>query len=100
MAVGRSGADDAIRRYDRGTPLAKADRSLEKVEKLIELFEPFILLNEHDFVAENVEKLSYALVAEEKQLFDYDTDPGELTNLAGVSKHAMVLAQMKALLKH
>jgi fatty acyl-CoA reductase len=55
------------------TPLAKADRNLEKVEKLIELFEPFILLNEHDFVAENVEKLSYALVPEEKQLFGYDT---------------------------
>ena len=55
------------------TPLAKADRSLEKVEKLIELFEPFILLNEHDFVADNVEKLSYALVPEEKQLFGYNT---------------------------
>lgn len=55
------------------TPLAKADRNLEKVEKLIELFEPFILLNEHDFVAENVEKLSFALVPEEKQIFGYDT---------------------------
>jgi len=55
-------------------PLAKADRNLEKVEKLIELFEPFILLNEHDFVAENVEKLSYALVPEEKQLFGYNTN--------------------------
>ncbi len=54
-------------------PLAKADRNLEKVEKLIELFEPFILLNEHDFVAENVEKLSYALVPEEKQTFEFDT---------------------------
>jgi hypothetical protein len=54
-------------------PLAKADRNLEKVEKLIELFEPFILLNEHDFVAENVEKLSFALVPEDKQLFGYDT---------------------------
>ncbi len=54
-------------------PLAKADRNLEKVEKLIELFEPFILLNEHDFVAENIEKLSFALVPEEKQLFGYDT---------------------------
>jgi len=54
-------------------PLAKADRNLEKVEKLIELFEPFILLNEHDFVAENVEKLSFALLPEEKQLFGYDT---------------------------
>ncbi len=55
------------------TPLARADRNLEKVEKLIELFEPFILLNEHDFVAENVEKLSYALVPEEKSLFGYNT---------------------------
>jgi long-chain acyl-CoA synthetase len=55
------------------TPLVKADRNLEKVEKLIELFEPFILLNEHDFVAENVEKLSFALVPEEKQLFGYNT---------------------------
>lgn len=53
-------------------PLAKADRNLEKVEKLIELFEPFILLNEHDFVAENVEKLSYALVPEEQKLFGYN----------------------------
>jgi len=42
-------------------PLAKAERSLERVEKLIELFEPFILHNEHDFVADNVEKLAQAL---------------------------------------
>lgn len=54
-------------------PLAKADRSLERVEKLIELFEPFILQNEHDFVAENVEKLSFALVPEERERFGYDT---------------------------
>ncbi|HEY4053816.1 MAG TPA: SDR family oxidoreductase [Terriglobales bacterium] len=54
-------------------PLARADRNLERVEKLIELFEPFILQNEHDFVAENVEKLSYALVSEEKEQFGYDT---------------------------
>ncbi|HLW43222.1 MAG TPA: acyl-CoA reductase C-terminal domain-containing protein, partial [Candidatus Acidoferrales bacterium] len=45
----------------------------EKVEKLIELFEPFILLNEHDFVAENVEKLSSALVPGERDLFAFDT---------------------------
>ncbi len=54
-------------------PLAKAERNLERVEKLIQLFEPFILQNEHDFVADNVEKLSYALVAEERELFGYDT---------------------------
>jgi long-chain acyl-CoA synthetase len=55
------------------TPLARAERSLEKVEKLIELFEPFILLNEHDFVAENVEKLSHALIPEERGAFGFNT---------------------------
>jgi len=55
------------------TPLAKAHRSLEKVEKLIELFEPFILLNEHDFVAENIEKLAQALIPEERADFGYDS---------------------------
>lgn len=54
-------------------PFARADRNLEKVEKLIELFEPFILQNEHDFVADNVEKLSRALPAEERDQFAYDT---------------------------
>jgi len=54
-------------------PLAKAERLLQRVEKLIGLFEPFILLNEHDFVADNVEKLSYALVPEERATFGYDT---------------------------
>jgi len=54
-------------------PLAKAERNLEKVEKLIELFEPFILRNEHDFVADNVAALSYTLVEQEKADFAYDT---------------------------
>ena len=54
-------------------PLVKAERNLERLEKLIELFEPFILLNQHDFIAENVEKLSYALVPEERRQFSYDT---------------------------
>ena len=54
-------------------PLVKTERNLERVEKLIELFEPFILLNVHDFTAENIEKLSYALVAEERDQFGYDT---------------------------
>lgn len=54
-------------------PLAKAERSLERVEKLIELFEPFILHNEHDFVADNIEKLDHALVSEERETFGYGT---------------------------
>jgi thioester reductase-like protein len=57
----------------RKPPLARVERSLERLEKLIQLFEPFILLNEHDFVADNIEKLSHALVAEEKKQFGYDT---------------------------
>lgn len=52
-------------------PLARAERTLERVEKLVELFEPFILHNEHDFAAENIERLSYALVAEEQENFGY-----------------------------
>ncbi len=33
------------------------------------------------------------------QLFDYETDPGELTNLAADPKHADLVAQLKGLLK-
>jgi Male sterility protein len=55
------------------TPFAKAERSLARVEKLIELFEPFILRNEHDFVAENIERLANALTPEERPSFGYDT---------------------------
>jgi thioester reductase-like protein len=54
-------------------PLVRAERNLERVEKLIELFEPFILFNEHDFAAENIEKLSHALVPAEREAFGYDT---------------------------
>jgi thioester reductase-like protein len=53
------------------TPLVKTERSLERVEKLIELFEPFILLNEHNFAADNVEKLSHALEEDEREEFGY-----------------------------
>jgi thioester reductase-like protein len=55
------------------TPLARAERNLEKVEKLIRLFEPFILNNEHDFAADNVERLTHALAGDEKTIFGYDT---------------------------
>ena len=57
----------------RKTPLAKTERSQERVDKVIQLFEPFILHNEHDFVADNIEKLSYALVPEERATFGYRT---------------------------
>ena len=55
------------------TPLARTERSLERLEKLIVLFEPFILNNEHDFVAGNVEKLNRLLPEEERETFGYDS---------------------------
>ena len=55
------------------TPLAKTERSLERLEKLIVLFEPFILNNEHDFVAGNIEKLNRLLPQMERETFGYDS---------------------------
>ena len=54
-------------------PLARQERDLEKVIKLINLFEPFILQNDHVFEAANVERLSAALPPEEQAAFGYDT---------------------------
>jgi alcohol-forming fatty acyl-CoA reductase len=53
-------------------PLARQERELEKVIKLIALFEPFILYNDHVFEAANVERLSAALPTEERARFGYD----------------------------
>ncbi len=54
-------------------PLARAERELEKVIKLIALFEPFILHNDHTFEAANVESLSAALPEDERKAFEFDT---------------------------
>jgi fatty acyl-CoA reductase len=56
----------------RRAPFARQERDLEWVENLIALFEPFILLNEHVFEAENVRLLSEALPEEEIRTFGYD----------------------------
>ncbi|MFZ3330022.1 MAG: SDR family oxidoreductase [Candidatus Acidiferrales bacterium] len=53
-------------------PLARQQRELEKVIKLISLFEPFILHNDHVFEAANVERLSAALPPAERADFGYD----------------------------
>ena len=53
-------------------PLARAERDLVRVEKLIELYEPFILHNEQVFEAQNVQMLSEALPLEERAAFGYD----------------------------
>jgi hypothetical protein len=53
-------------------PLARAERDLARVEKLIELYEPFILHNEQVFEAQNVQLLSAALPPDERAAFGYD----------------------------
>ena len=53
-------------------PLARQERDLEKVIKLVALFEPFILHNDHVFEAMNIEQLSAALPAGERAEFGYD----------------------------
>jgi len=52
-------------------PLARAERDLIRAEKLIELYEPFILHNEHVFESENARLLSAALPPEERLLFGF-----------------------------
>jgi long-chain acyl-CoA synthetase len=54
------------------SPLVRRERDLDKVEKLIELYEPFILHNEYVFEARNVELLSAMLPPEESEIFGYD----------------------------
>src|SRR5580700_8564418 len=61
----------AISLHMKKAPLAKAERDLSRAEKLIELYEPFILHNEHVFECENARLLSAALSAEEQAIFDF-----------------------------
>ncbi|MBS1840409.1 MAG: SDR family oxidoreductase [Acidobacteria bacterium] len=56
------------------SPLAKAERDLNRAEKLIELYEPFILHNEHVFECENARFLTAALIPEEKEMFAFDPE--------------------------
>jgi phosphoserine phosphatase len=53
-------------------PLARQERDLERVIKLVALFEPFILHNDHVFEASNVERLNAELVPAEDTAFGYD----------------------------
>ncbi len=54
------------------SPLVRQERDLERVMKLIALFEPFILENDHVFEAANVERLTEELPPEELATFGYD----------------------------
>jgi len=64
----------AIRMMWSKPPLAKTERDLVRAEKLIELYEPFILHNEHVFECENARLLSAGLDSEEKGLFDFSPE--------------------------
>ena len=55
-------------------PLARQERDLMRAEKLIELYEPFILHNEHVFECENARFLSASLSPEERVLFAFDPE--------------------------
>jgi long-chain acyl-CoA synthetase len=55
-------------------PLAKAERDLTRAEKLIELYEPFILHNEHVFACENARLLSAALPENERGIFSFEPE--------------------------
>jgi Male sterility protein/haloacid dehalogenase-like hydrolase len=63
----------AVEPFASKPPLARQERDLEKVIKLISLFEPFILHNDHNFEAVNVERLSAALPENEKVDFGYNS---------------------------
>jgi len=64
----------AVSLHMKKAPLAKQERELIRAEKLIELYEPFILHNEHVFECENARLLSAALLAEEKAIFDFSPE--------------------------
>jgi len=61
----------AVSLHMKKAPLAKHERELIRAEKLIELYEPFILHNEHVFECENARYLSALLSPEERALFDF-----------------------------
>jgi thioester reductase-like protein len=64
----------AVTLHMKKAPLAKQERDLGRAEKLIELYEPFILHNEHVFECENARLLSAALPPEERSIFEFDPE--------------------------
>jgi thioester reductase-like protein len=58
----------------RADKLIRKQREYDRLQKIIELYEPFILDNEYYFAADHVKVLSAALPPEEVPLFGYDTE--------------------------
>lgn len=67
-----SAINRSVEPFGARPPLARYERDLEKVIKLISLFEPFILHNDHVFEAAHIEQLSAALPPEEQADFGFD----------------------------
>ncbi|MFQ5599724.1 MAG: SDR family oxidoreductase [Candidatus Krumholzibacteriia bacterium] len=68
-----------IRKFLSPTPfklraLVRAERAVNRVAKLVEIYEPFILENEHVFEADNMRILSAALPPEEREVFAYEAE--------------------------
>lgn len=61
-----------FRRLFRARSLQRVERNLDKIEKLIELYEPFIHDNDHVFEADRIRLLDEALPAAEREAFGYD----------------------------
>lgn len=55
-------------------PFARQERDLGRIEKLIELYEPFILYNEQVFEAQHVQLLSEILPEDERAAFGFDAN--------------------------
>jgi len=58
----------------KGDPLARKQRALERVQKVIELYEPFILDNEYFFAADHIKTLAQTLPDDEIAAFSYDAE--------------------------
>jgi long-chain acyl-CoA synthetase len=67
-----SAINRSVEPFTARPPLARRERELDKVIKLISLFEPFILHNDHVFEAAHIEQLSAALPPEEQADFGFD----------------------------
>lgn len=60
--------------------LKRAERAIARVAKLVEIYEPFILENEHVFETENVRILSAALPESERATFAYEPETFDWRN--------------------
>jgi long-chain acyl-CoA synthetase len=71
-APGQKAIVRTLRRVLPLTSLKRTERNLDRVEKLIELFEPFIHDNDYTFEADHIGLLDAALAPEEREALGYD----------------------------